>query len=97
MRTSPRQWHRRVGGRAQRCPRVWSPSANMKLLRDSILSWADKFIKEVGHDVTRLVVGKKEIHITPGTRPRRAEELEELGRECQEAAVREWIREKITK
>ncbi|KIW97864.1 uncharacterized protein Z519_01448 [Cladophialophora bantiana CBS 173.52] len=66
-------------------------------LRDSILSWADKFTKGVGRDVTRLVVGKKEIHITPVTRPKRAEELEGLGRGCQEAAVREWIREKIAK
>ncbi|KAL6246123.1 hypothetical protein RBB50_007276 [Rhinocladiella similis] len=65
-----------------------------EVLRDGITSFANKFKKGAGDDVLKLVVGKREIHDAP-LYPLPESELDKLGDECQEGAIKLWIKERL--
>ncbi|KAK7899720.1 hypothetical protein LTR67_003465 [Exophiala xenobiotica] len=63
-------------------------------LRDAIVSFAEEFKQGVGSDVLRLAIGKKEIHDAP-LKPKPDIELKKLGDDCQEAAIKTWLSERL--
>ena len=67
-------------------------AGDQEVLRDAIISFTNKF-KEgtAGADILKFVVGKREVHDAP-LGPKTEAELDKLGDDCQEAAIREWIK-----
>lgn len=67
-----------------------------EVLRDAILSWAEKFKEGVGEGVLKVVRGKKEAHDGP-LNPKTEAELNAEGAEerCSNAAIKGWLRDLV--